>query len=273
MFITYRWRRVQPTPGPIASRVSTQHTSLPGHNSWTRSTRASPAALCPRPMSAETRRTRRTGPCGTGPADGRLSEELTVTPCVMRRWLAGNLSQIQPTIEPSGMRWLSHLHGRPLAGGGGRSGDRALSHAGQIVLGVPLALAAAAGFGACSLLQFRANRQVPEAPVGRFTLLMWLVRRPAWRWSVMLAAVAFGLQVAALSLAPLIGVQPLLVTGLLWYVLLFAMVERVRPDRQVMLESTLCLVGLSTFLVIARPATGPGSDLELAPAGLLLGAT
>lgn len=148
-----------------------------------------------------------------------------------------------------------------------------MSHAGQIVLGVPLALAAAAGFGACSLLQFRANRQVPEAPVGRFTLLMWLVRRPAWRWSVVLAAVAFGLQVAALSLAPLIVVQPLLVTGLLWYVLLFAMVERVRPDRQVMLESTLCLVGLSTFLVIARPATGPGSDLELAPAGLLLGAT
>src|SRR5690606_40985761 len=51
-------------------------------------------------LSAETRRTRRTGACGTGPGDGKLSEELTGSPCVMTRWLAGNLSRIQPTIEP-----------------------------------------------------------------------------------------------------------------------------------------------------------------------------
>lgn len=146
-----------------------------------------------------------------------------------------------------------------------------MNDTGEMLAGVPIALAAAAAFGASGVLQFRAGRQVPEEPAGRPSLLVHLIRLPSWRWSVVLAITAFALQVAALSLIPLILVQPLLVTGLVWYVLLFAAFEHDRPDRTILLESTLCLFGLAAFLVIAEPGRGQGSGLESFWSAMLLG--
>jgi drug/metabolite transporter (DMT)-like permease len=146
-----------------------------------------------------------------------------------------------------------------------------MSDVGQLAAGAPLALGAAAAFGTCSVLQFRAARRVPQERAGQPRLLVRLARLPAWRWSVVLAAVAFALQVAALSLVPLILVQPLLVTGLVWYVLMFAAAERHRPDPALLAESALCLVGLAAFLAAAQPTRGVGRGLESLGSALLLG--
>lgn len=143
----------------------------------------------------------------------------------------------------------------------------------NVLAGTPLALGAAAAFGASSVLQFCATHRTPEQPAGRPSLLLHLVRQRTWRWSVVLAGVAFGLQVAALSLMPLIFVQPLLVTGLLWYVLLHAMLDRRRPDPKILLESVLCLVALSAFLLLARPTAGQGKGLSSLTSAVLLGIT
>ncbi len=140
-----------------------------------------------------------------------------------------------------------------------------------MLAGTPLALGAAAAFGASSVLQFRATHRAPAQPAGRPTLLLHLLRQPEWRWSVVLAAGAFGLQVAALSLMPLILVQPLLITGLLWYILLHSLADRRRPDLKTMLEAMLCLVALSAFLLIARPTAGQGKGLNSFGSALLLG--
>lgn len=142
---------------------------------------------------------------------------------------------------------------------------------GALWAAVPLTLAAAAAFGAAAVLQFRATRQVPELPAARLNLLMWLIRRPGWRWSVVIATTGLGLQVVALSLAPLTMVQPLVVTSLLWYVLLFALAERVRPDRAIMAEAILCLLGLSAFLLLTDPRGGQRAGLDEGWAGALLG--
>ncbi|WP_231921035.1 DMT family transporter [Micromonospora narathiwatensis] len=148
-----------------------------------------------------------------------------------------------------------------------------VSGAAQLTIGVPLALAAAAAFGASSVLQFRASRQVPQERAGRPRLLVHLLGVASWRWSVVLAAVAFACQVAALSRTPLILVQPLLVSGLIWYILLFAASRHVRPDRPLLVQAALCLLGLSAFLLIARPAPGHGRGLDsFWPAVLLLAA-
>ncbi|MCW3840349.1 DMT family transporter [Micromonospora yasonensis] len=148
-----------------------------------------------------------------------------------------------------------------------------VSSAGQLAFGVPLALGAAAAFGASSVLQFRASWQVPQERAGRPRLLVHLLGVPSWRWSVVLAILAFACQVAALSRIPLILVQPLLVSGLIWYVLLFAASRHVRPDRPLLVESALCLLGLSAFLLIARPAPGQGGGFgSLWSAALLLAA-
>jgi drug/metabolite transporter (DMT)-like permease len=69
----------------------------------------------------------------------------------------------------------------------------------------------------------------------------------------------------------LIVVQPLLVTGLLWYVLLLAMLEHHRPDRSIVLESLLCLLGLAAFLVLAAPSSNRSRGLDSVRAGAWLG--
>ncbi|MFE9201364.1 DMT family transporter [Micromonospora sp. NPDC007230] len=141
----------------------------------------------------------------------------------------------------------------------------------DVLAGTPLALGAAAAFGASSVLQFRASHRAPESPAGRPSLLLHLIRQPEWRWSVVLAAGAFGLQVGALSLMPLILVQPLLITGLVWYILLHSLTEHRRPDLRIMLEAVLCLVALSAFLLIAQPTAGQGKGLGTLSSALLLG--
>lgn len=126
-----------------------------------------------------------------------------------------------------------------------------------LAAGVPAALSAAASFGISSVLQYRATHEVPSRPVGQPRLLVDLVRRPQWRLSIGLAAVGFAMQVLALRLAPLTLVQPLLVTGVLWYVLLGAMIFHRRVDRVIVAGTLLCVASLSAFLVLADPAPAP----------------
>ncbi|ROT29389.1 DMT family transporter [Micromonospora sp. HM5-17] len=140
----------------------------------------------------------------------------------------------------------------------------------HLALGTTLAVAAGASFGASSVLQYRANRNVPQERVARPRLLWRLVHRRAWRWSVLLAAAAFAMQTAALVFVPLILVQAILVTGLLWYVLLLAALERHRPDGPILLEALLCLLGLAAFLLIAAPTAGSSRGLDSIRSGALL---
>jgi drug/metabolite transporter (DMT)-like permease len=131
-----------------------------------------------------------------------------------------------------------------------------------VAAGVPIAVTSAACFGTSAVLQFRVTHQIPPRPAGRPGLLLELVRHPAWRWSVVLAAAGFGLQVLALRLAPLILVQPLLVTGVLWYSLLSALAYRRSPDRVVLTGVVLCLASLAAFLVLAQPSAGGAAGLD-----------
>ncbi|MEV4757773.1 DMT family transporter [Micromonospora sp. NPDC049559] len=138
--------------------------------------------------------------------------------------------------------------------------DRFVNPGTRAALGTVLAVAAAAAFGISSVLQYRANQGVPQQRVGQPSLLVRLWQRRTWRWSVLLAAAAFGLQVAALDFVPLILVQPLLVTSLLWYVLLIAVPRR--PDRTIVLEASLCLIGLCSFLLLAAPSANRSRGLD-----------
>jgi drug/metabolite transporter (DMT)-like permease len=125
-----------------------------------------------------------------------------------------------------------------------------------MVAGVPTAVASAASFGTSAVLQYRATHEVPERRPGQPALLHDLVRHPRWRRSIVFAVAGFGLQVLALRLAPLTLVQPLLVTGVLWYVLLSARLTRRPVDRIIVLGTLICLASLSAFLVLARPQRG-----------------
>lgn len=151
-----------------------------------------------------------------------------------------------------------------------------ISDAVRVALGVTASVAAAASFGLASVMQHRAARRAPLRRAGRPRLLLDLFHDRRWRWSVVLTAVAFGLQVTALKLLPLLFVQPLLVTGLLWYVVGSALADHRRPDLLLILASTGCLAGLSALLLIAHPGTSvtgppPAHLMHVLPLILALG--
>lgn len=133
---------------------------------------------------------------------------------------------------------------------------------GQLFIAVPAALGAALSFGLTAVLQHHATRQVPRYGALRPGLLVVLIQQPIWVASIVANIAGIGFQVVALKYGPLVLVQPLLVMGLLFAVLVGSALRRQRPDRVLLLGAGCCVVGLAGFLLIARP-TGGGGVLTL----------
>lgn len=126
----------------------------------------------------------------------------------------------------------------------------------DLVIGVPAAVAAAASFGLAGYLQHGAARKTTNHGALRPSLLFDLLKFKQFQWSIVLSAAGFGLQVLALRFAPLAIVQPLLVTGVLFYLGFAAFAHHHRIDRGLVVGALLALVGLSGFLLVARPSGG-----------------
>jgi drug/metabolite transporter (DMT)-like permease len=137
---------------------------------------------------------------------------------------------------------------------------------------VVAALAGAASFGSAGVLQHKATQEAPTEEPLHFHLLVDLFQIRAFRWGVLLSGLGFGLQVLALRFGPLILVQPLLVTGLLFYLGFASVLEHHRPDAIILVGAFTALVGLSVFLTVASPSAGTGSFESVAalPLGLSL---
>ena len=125
------------------------------------------------------------------------------------------------------------------------------------VVAVPVALAAAGAFGSAAYLQHEAARQAPPRGPLRPRLIWDLLKIRGFRWSIALSIAGFGLQVGALSLAPLALVQPLLVSQLICYLLLVSLRTHRTPDRALLGGAALAAAGLATFLLVSRPASPP----------------
>jgi drug/metabolite transporter (DMT)-like permease len=141
-------------------------------------------------------------------------------------------------------------------------------------LSATAALAAAVCFGTAGSLQHIATWQVPRRQALHPRLLVDLAHRPWWLLSLLAAGLGAASQAVALGTGPLILVQPLLVTGLLFAVLSAALLRHRRVDGIVLLGAVLCVAGLAGFLALAQPLAGenrvhPASALPLA-AGLAL---
>jgi drug/metabolite transporter (DMT)-like permease len=129
---------------------------------------------------------------------------------------------------------------------------------GSMAVAVVAAIGAALCFGAAGVLQQAATHRIPERPALSPAILVDLITIPSFGLGVLLGAAGFALQVTALSFGALIVVQPLLVTGVLFYLLFAARIRRVNPDPGLLLGVLITLAGLSAFLVLARPSGGGG---------------
>jgi drug/metabolite transporter (DMT)-like permease len=128
-------------------------------------------------------------------------------------------------------------------------------------IAVPAAMCAALSFGLSSNFQYRASHQVPVRGPADPTLFADLVRNRLFQYSIGLNILGFALQVTALKFGPVMLVQPLLVTSLLFYVLLTPALNRQRPDAVRIAGAGLTLAGLIAFLLVARPTDVGGRDL------------
>jgi drug/metabolite transporter (DMT)-like permease len=125
---------------------------------------------------------------------------------------------------------------------------------GNPAAGLLLAALAAVLFAVGAVLQHEAAEQ--STSVSGLSLRR-LVSQPRWAVGQGATALGTGSQVAALALAPVAVVQPVLAGGLVVALGLRAVRKRQAPLRLELLGAALTTGGLALFLVAAQPATGP----------------
>ncbi|MET7993737.1 DMT family transporter [Amycolatopsis sp. NPDC005232] len=145
----------------------------------------------------------------------------------------------------------------------------------SLFVAVPAAVLGAACMGIASAAQAKAAKEVEPANPLDLTLFKRLVGRPLWLIGIVATVLGLVLQLVALAFGPLLLVQPLLITSLIFAGFVFARLERRGPDRVMSAGSALCVAGLAVFLLIARPS-GNGDVLitgtSLLPLGIALAA-
>ncbi len=127
-----------------------------------------------------------------------------------------------------------------------------------MVVPVLVAFGSAACFAVGSALQHRAASAVTHEDEPHHRLIWRLLRRRSWLVGILLSLVAFGLHGLALSRGGLALVQPIIVSGIVFAVLIRAGLDRHRPDRQVIFWLLLTCVGLTLFISVRTDVPGSG---------------
>lgn len=123
-----------------------------------------------------------------------------------------------------------------------------------MVIAVPCALAAAACFATANVEQMRAARRTDAPNELSTTLMTKLVRDRQWQLGFATSVGGYGLQAVALFLAPVVLVQPLIVTELIFALPLAAYYAGGRLGRREWAGVLFVAGGISSFLVVGNPS-------------------
>lgn len=124
------------------------------------------------------------------------------------------------------------------------------------VIAVAASLVAALLYAGASVLQHRSARAAPAERSMRLGLLGGLLAEPWWLAGMAADGAAFGMQFIALGHGPLVVVQPMLVSGLLFALPLGAIVSHRRIRATDLWGAAAVVVGLAALLVSADPSAG-----------------
>src|ERR1700712_3064650 len=122
-------------------------------------------------------------------------------------------------------------------------------------LAVGAALGSAACFALSSTLQQRGAARAPRN--SGFRLVLHLCRRPVWLGGLLAAVATVVLQAVALAVGELALIQPLMLLGLLFALPFSVLLEKCNPSLHEWLWAFVLVVGLSLFIVAAKPSPGP----------------
>lgn len=132
-----------------------------------------------------------------------------------------------------------------------------------VIWALPCALGAAASFGVANVVQMRAARHTDAKDGIDARLLLRLAVDRSWLLGLATSTLGYGLQALALFLAPVVLVQPLIVTELLFALPLAAMLAGSRLGRREWAAASLVAAGLAAFMLVAQPS---GMRTEVSPA-------
>src|SRR3954447_21784618 len=127
-----------------------------------------------------------------------------------------------------------------------------------VLCAVVAALASAACFAAGSALQHRVAGESSASEESGAGFVARLVCRPSWLIRLGLWGIAFGLHAVALSRGALALVQPVIVSGIVFAVLIRAGLDRQLPRRRTLVWLILTWAGLALFLLVRPPAATRG---------------
>ena len=125
-----------------------------------------------------------------------------------------------------------------------------------ITLAVVATVAAAACFGSTGAMQHEATQRAGTTSTFGVRLVLQLLHQRLWVVAIVINVAGIGLQFLALRLGPLLLVQPLLSTSLLFAVVTGALLQRHRTDEVVVVGVVLTVLGLTGFLLSAAPSAG-----------------
>ena len=140
-----------------------------------------------------------------------------------------------------------------------------------VLFAVVAALASAACFAAGSALQQRVAGASSASEESGTSFVARLFRRPSWLVGLGLSAIAFGLHALALSRGDLALVQPVIVSGIVFAVLIRSGLDRRWPPRRTMIWLVLTWVGLALFLLVRPTPTTNAVRSSLAVVFVLCG--
>lgn len=121
-----------------------------------------------------------------------------------------------------------------------------------VVLALLAAFGSAATFGLSTSLQHRVVGSPDSAGESGALLLARLLRRPSWVFGIALSVVAFALHAVAITVGSLSLVQPVIVSGIVFAVLIRSALDRRLPSGREALWSVVTWGGLALFIAFAR---------------------
>lgn len=147
-----------------------------------------------------------------------------------------------------------------------------MASAGSVAVAVPCALGAAVAFAIANVEQMRAARRTEAPSEVSHQLLVRLVRDRGWLIGLATSVGGYGLQAVGLFLAPVVLVQPLIVTELLFALPLAAWYAGRRLGAREWAGAICVAGGITAFLVVGNPSGDNAHITTIATLGISVAA-
>lgn len=125
-----------------------------------------------------------------------------------------------------------------------------------MILSVVLAVAAAVMFAVSTVAQQRAAAESSDTDARQGRFVGQLLRNPRWLGSILVNALAYGLQAAALGAGSVLIVSPILVASLVFALPLGAALDHCLLPRRAVCAGVVLAGALVAFVVLADPTAG-----------------